>query len=123
MIPVQIPFKRNLKDMENKFEYLRIDGRNQLPAPWSDYPVLTEYETVTVYRNGRDYLDALVGQQDGWWTSGGGFNPGRKWGQFATRENALLWALGRMLCHEKLRGAARQAVLDRIDNIRQLRLF
>ncbi|EFI03566.1 hypothetical protein HMPREF9007_03055 [Bacteroides sp. 1_1_14] len=55
--------------------------------------------------------------------SGGGFNPGRKWGQFATRENALLWALGRMLCHEKLRGAARQAVLDRIDNIRQLRLF
>jgi len=85
MIPVQIPFKRNLKDMENKFEYLRIDGRNQLPAPWSDYPVLTEYETVTVYRNGRDYLDALVGQQDGWWTSGvhmevdgsgGGFNPG-----------------------------------------------
>ena len=88
MIPVQIPFKRNLKDMENKFEYLRIDGRNQLPAPWSDYPVLTEYETVTVYRNGRDYLDALVGQQDGWWTSGvhmGGrfrrrFQPGAQMG-------------------------------------------
>lgn len=106
MTPVQIPFKRNFKDMENKFEYLKIDGR--------------------------DYLDALVGQQDGWWVagvhmevggSGGGFNPGRKWGQFATRENALLWALGRMLCHEKLRGAARQAVLDRIDNIRQLKLF
>ena len=103
MTPVQIPFKRNFKDMENKFEYLKID-----------------------------YLDALVGQQDGWWVagvhmevggSGGGFNPGRKWGQFATRENALLWALGRMLCHEKLRGAARQAVLDRIDNIRQLTLF
>ena len=108
MTPVQIPFKRNFKDMENKFEYLKIDGREQLPAPWSDYPVLREYETVTVYRNGRDYLDALVGQQDGWWVagvhmevggSGGGFNPGRKWGQFATRENALLWALGRMLCH------------------------
>lgn len=106
MTPVQIPFKRNFKDMENKFEYLKIDGR--------------------------DYLDALVGQQDGWWVagvhmevggSGGGFNPGRKWGQFATRENALLWALGRMLCHEKLRGAARQAVLDQIDNIRQLKLF
>lgn len=95
MTPVQIPFKRNFKDMENKFEYLKIDGREQLPAPWSDYPVLREYETVTVYRNGRDYLDALVGQQDGWWVagvhmevggSGGGFNPGRKWGQFATRE-------------------------------------
>lgn len=77
--------------MENKFEYLRIDGRGQLPVPWSDYPVLTEYETVSVYRNGRDYLDVLVGQQDGWWTSGvhmqvnnsgGGFNPGRKWGSF-----------------------------------------
>ncbi len=88
MTPVQIPFKRNFKDMENKFEYLKIDGREQLPAPWSDYPVLREYETVTVYRNGRDYLDALVGQQDGWWVvgvhmevggSGGGFNPGRKW--------------------------------------------
>lgn len=64
MTPVQIPFKRNFKDMENKFEYLKIDGREQLPAPWSDYPVLREYETVTVYRNGRDYLDALVGQQD-----------------------------------------------------------
>ena len=59
MTPVQIPFKRNFKDMENKFEYLKIDGRGQLPAPWSDYPVLREYETVTVYRNGRDYLDAL----------------------------------------------------------------
>ena len=98
MTPVQIPFKRNFKDMENKFEYLKIDGREQLPAPWSDYPVLREYETVTVYRNGRDYLDALVGQQDGWWVagvhmevggSGGGFNPGRKWGQFATRENGV----------------------------------
>ena len=81
MTPVQIPFKRNFKDMENKFEYLKIDGREQLPAPWSDYPVLREYETVTVYRNGRDYLDALVGQQDGWWVAGvhmevGGFGGG-----------------------------------------------
>ena len=65
MTPVQIPFKRNFKDMENKFEYLKIDGREQLPAPWSDYPVLREYETVTVYRNGRDYLDALVGHSAG----------------------------------------------------------
>ena len=46
MTPVQIPFKRNFKDMENKFEYLKIDGREQLPAPWSDYPVLREYEDV-----------------------------------------------------------------------------
>lgn len=118
--------------MENKFDYLKIDGRDQLPVPWSNYPVLTEYETVAVYRNGRDYLDVLVGQQDGWWVavvhmevnnSGGGFNPGRKWGQFATRDNALLWALGWMLCHKKMQGSARQAVLDKIDDIRQLKLF
>ena len=50
--------------MENKFEYLKIDGRDRLPSPWSSYPVLTEYETIPVYRNGRDYLDVLVGRQD-----------------------------------------------------------
>lgn len=130
--PVQTPFKYNFKRMENKFEYLMIDGRGQLPEPWSNYPTLTDYETVTIYRNGRNYLDVLVGQQDGWWTagvhmqmggSGGGFNPGRKWGQFANRDNALLWALGWMLSNYELRGAARQAVLDKIDSIRQLKLF
>jgi hypothetical protein len=118
--------------MKNKFEYLMIDGRGQLPEPWSNYPVLTDYETVTIYRNGRNYLDALVGQQDGWWTagvhmqiggSGSGFNPGRKWGQFSTRDNALLWALGWMLSNYELQGAARQAVLDKIEGIRQLKLF
>lgn len=71
--------------MENKFEYLRIDGRDRLPSPWFSYPVLTEYETVAIYRNGRDYLDVLVGRQDGWWTAGvhmqvnssvAGFGPG-----------------------------------------------
>ena len=75
--------------MKNPFEYLKIDGRGQLPEPWSDYPVLTEYETVPVYRDGRDYVDVFVGQQDGWWVcgvhmnahgSGSGFYPGRKWG-------------------------------------------
>lgn len=118
--------------MENKFEYLRIDGRDQLPAPWSSYPTLTEYETVAVYRNGRDYIDVLAGQQDGWWTagvrvqvcgSGSGFNPGRKWGQFASRDNALLWALGSLLSGHRLKGAALQAVLDKIEEIRQLKLF
>lgn len=131
MTPVQIPFKRNFKDMENKFEYLKIDGREQLPAPWSDYPVLREYETVTVYRNGRDYLDAL------WDSRTAGGLPAFTWrwavpAVVSTRDvngdslppvRMPLWALGRMLCHEKLRGAARQAVLDRIDNIRQLTLF
>lgn len=118
--------------MENKFKYLKIDGRKQLPEPWSNYPTLTDYETVPVYRQGRDFLDALVGQQDGWWTagihmqiggSGGGFNPGRKWGQFANRENALLWSLGCMLSRNEVKGTARQAILDKIDGIRQLKLF
>ena len=40
MTPVQIPFKRNFKDMENKFEYLKIDGREQLPAPLERLPSL-----------------------------------------------------------------------------------
>lgn len=129
---VQIPFKHNFKRMENKFDYLKIDGRKQLPAPWSNYPVLTDYETVTVYRQGRDFLDALVGQQDGWWTAGvhmqigsagGGFNPGRKWRQFANRDNALLWALGWMLSQKETKGAARKAALDKIESIRQLKLF
>lgn len=87
MTPVQIPFKRNFKDMENKFEYLKIDGREQLPAPWSDYPVLREYETVTVYRNGRDYLDALVGQQDGWWVAGVHMEVGGSGGGFTRDVN------------------------------------
>lgn len=132
MIPVQTPFKRNFKDMENRFDYLKIDCRGQLPSPWQSYPTLSDYETVPVYRSGHDYVDVLVGQQDGWWTSGvrmqvggsaAGFNPGRKWGQFATRENALLWALGSLLCERSVRGAARQSVLERIDAIRQLKLF
>lgn len=34
MTPVQIPFKRNFKDMENKFEYLKIDGvASSFPLP------------------------------------------------------------------------------------------
>lgn len=118
--------------MNNPFEYLKIDGREQLPTPWYDYPVLREYETVPVYRNGRDYVDTIVGQQDGWWVSGvkmdvhgsgGGFNPGRKWGQFTTRNNALLWAMGWILSQREVHGAVQQTVLEKIDYIRQLKLF
>lgn len=119
--------------MKNPFEYLKIDGRGQLPEPWSDYPVLTEYETVPVYCDGRDYVDVFVGQQDGWWVcgvhmnahgSGSGFYPGRKWGQFATRDNALLWGLGWILSWlEEPHGAIQRAVRERIDDIRQLKIF
>lgn len=117
---------------ENRFEYLLIDGRKDLPTPWSDYPVLCDYETVVIYQQGREYLHALIGIQDGYWVAGlktncgsggSGFNPGRKWGQFASRDNALLWALGCMLARDYVQGPARQAVLDKINDIRQLKLF
>lgn len=116
----------------NRFEYLRIDGKKDLPNPWHAYPVLCDYETVAIYQQGREYLHALIGIQDGYWVAGvkmnygsggGGFNPGRKWGQFATHDNALLWVLGYMLAEDKLQGPARQAVLDKINDIRQLKLF
>ena len=77
-------------------------------------------------------MDALIGRQDGRWVagirfksgiSGHYFNPGRKWGEFASRNNALLWVLGWMLTREEVTGAARNAVLVRINDIRQLRLF
>lgn len=122
----------NRRGMENRFEYLRIDGRGSLPEPWSGYPVLKEYETVIVYREGRDFLHALIGVQDGYWVAGAaiwmagggsGFLPGRKWGQFASRNNALLWSLGYMLTDRNVTGAARDAVLKRIESIRQLSLF
>lgn len=118
--------------MENKFDYLRIDGRDSLPEPYSDYPVLKDYETIIVYQEGRNYLHSLIGIQDGYWVAGvniwmasGGaaFLPGRKWGQFASRDNALLWSLGYMLTDSRLKGAARDAVLRKIESIRQLSLF
>lgn len=118
--------------MENKFKHLLIDCRKELPSPWHAYPLLRDFETVVVYQQGREYLHALIGMQDGYWvagvkikscTGGGGFNPGRKWGQFASHDNALLWALGYMLAEDYVQGPARQAVLAKINDIRQLKLF
>lgn len=118
--------------MENKFEHLRIDCRKELPGDWSNYLTLSDYEVVPVYREGPYIMDALIGRQDGRWVagirfksgiSGHSFNPGRKWGEFASRDNALLWALGWMLTREEVTGAARHAVLVRINDIRQLKLF
>lgn len=118
--------------MENKFEHLRIDVRKEFPEPWTNYPVLSDYEVVPVYREGPYVMDALIGRQDGRWvagirfksgTSGHYFAPGRKWGEFATRDNALLWALGWMLTRDEVTGAARRVVLKRINDLRQLKLF
>ncbi len=92
----------------NPYADLRIDNRADLPAPWYDYPVLQsgEYRTEILYTNGRDYVKVHIGQQDGVWVAattwmiGGssrGCHPGRKWGEFASEQNALLWAFGELL--------------------------
>lgn len=118
--------------MENKFDYLRIDGRKDLPEPWCDYPVVSDFETVPVYQGDGEYLYVLIGQQDGYWVAGVSyktkslsrcFYPGRKWGQFASRDNALLWGLGYMLGSNEIHGAASKAILYKINDTRQLKLF
>lgn len=125
-------FEHKFNVMENKFEHLRKDCRKELPQPWTHYPVLSDYEVVPVYREGPYIMDALIGQQDDRWvvgvrfkcgTSGHYFAPGRKWGEFVSRENALLWALGWMLTREEVTGVVRRIVLERINDIRQLKLF
>ena len=104
--------------MKNPFEHLRIDRRKELPAPWTDYPVLHDFITVTVYNAGSDYVGIHLGIQDGRWVAGltvrHGFGysncyPGRKWGEFDSRHD--------------VQGPVRHAVLRRIEQERQLSLF
>lgn len=118
--------------MDNKFEHLKFDSKKDLPEPWYNYPVLSEYDTILIYTKGRDYLRSLIGQQDGYWVAGvdihiggssTGFLPGRKWGYFATRDKALLWTLGYMLSFRRVTGKIRKSVLDKIESVRQLSLF
>ena len=91
-------------------------------------------ENVTVETtNGRDYVKVHIGQQDGVWVAattwmiGGssrGCHPGRKWGEFASEQNALLWAFGELLAEEGvLPPAAIKTVKARIFEIRQYKLF
>lgn len=104
-----------------EIESLRRPANRQsadLPAPWYDYPVLQsgEYRTEILYTNGRDYVKVHIGQQDGVWVAattwmiGGssrGCHPGRKWGEFASEQNALLWAFGELLAEEGVLPPAR----------------
>lgn len=119
----------------NPFADLRIDNRADLPVPWYDYPVLQsgEYRTEILYTSGRDYVKVHIGQQDGAWVaattwmiggSGRGCHPGRKWGEFASEQNARLWAFGELLAEEGvLPPAAIKTVKARIFEIRQYKLF
>ena len=50
--------------------------------------------------------------------------PRRKWGEFASEKNALLWAFGELLAEEGvLPPAAIKTVKARIFEIRQYKLF
>lgn len=119
----------------NPFENLRIDNRADLPEPWYDYPVLRSKacRTETLYTCKYDYVKIRTGQQDGVWVAatdwmiggtGNGYNPGRKWGEFSTEQNARLWALGELLTKKDiLPSAAIKTIEAHIDEIRQYKLF
>src|SRR3954465_14002420 len=81
-------------------DYL-IDNKHLLPDPWYNYPVLQEeheWETIQLLRKPHKFKGTKikVGMQDGVWVLGysflsGGCNPGRKWGEFASRSHAILY--------------------------------
>ena len=107
----------------NPYADLRIDNRADLPAPWYDYPVLQsgEYRTEILYTSGRDYVKVHIGQQDGAWVAATTWMIG---GEFASEQNALLWAFGELLAEEGvLPPAAIKTVKARIFEIRQYKLF
>lgn len=88
---------------KNRFEHLRIDTKEILPAPYYNYPVLqnNEFETLVIAFPGDVHkeVDLRVGLQDNVWTLGysvfgSSCNPGRKWGQFTSKKDALLYGLG-----------------------------
>ena len=78
-------------------------------------------------------MKSRTGQQDGVWVAatdwmiggtGSGYNPGRKWGEFSTEQNARLWALGELLTKKDiLPSAAIKTIEAHIDGIRQYKLF
>lgn len=113
--------------MKNPYEHLRT-------SPGYDYPVLKDFENIAIYNDGVEYITIHVGVQDGFWvvgasykigTAGGGCYPGRKWGQFDSRDNAILWKLGAILGIDSINmpGNIRKAIVLKIDEIRQLSLF
>lgn len=128
--------------MENQFKHLKIENKDRLPEPWYDYNVLQngQYQTALIYSKNRDYIKIHTGIQDGVWTSGhsyhvadsySGMNPGRKWGEFESKDDAILYELGFILealeKAQKRTPAAIKAVQQEIKRIRfdkrQLTLF
>ena len=117
--------------MKNPFENLRTDTRPILQGKWVNYPALRDFSTRHVFVDGRFHVKVLTGQQDGQWVAGVsiqmpnngyGFFPSRRWGQFASEKNAMLWALGCALTL-KLVAPADKAVKNEIEKLSQFNLF
>jgi hypothetical protein len=84
----------------------RIENKHLLPVPWYDYHVLQsgEYEIIHLLRKENKMMGSIirVGVQDGVWTLGYSFcgnccNPGRKWGEYRSREEAI-----RQFCTDRI---------------------
>ena len=118
----------------NVFEHLKIDTHKELGDRWMDYPALktSEFEYVSVWVEKWDEATVLIGQQENAWVCGvriftrrGGnsFNPGLKWGKFASKTNAILWGLGYILRNNYNIPDIKKAALEMIEKYRQPSLF
>lgn len=122
----------------NPYSNLICDTKSVLPQPWYDYPVLKAYESIDVYRQGRsERITIKIGQQDGRWVAsydfwlgqeGGGSNPGRKWGDFNTRCDAMLYTLGKLremfgVRYPQVRLALSQTINAELEPYKQPTLF
>lgn len=119
---------------KNVFEHLKIDTHKELGERWMDYPVLQEgeFERVSVWVDYREDATILIGQQGGAWVCGiiintretyCGFNPGLKWGKFASRTDTILWGLGYILRCYSNKPPLKKAALEMIEKYRQPSLF
>ncbi len=101
----------------------RINGKI-----WYHYPVVTKYKTVTIFAvSPHHFFRVKIGKQDDKIVSGydyelnsglgGGCNPGRKWGEFDSYDEALEYELNKkvqMLQKIKEPNAAEKDALRRI---------
>lgn len=78
----------------------RIDHKHLLGNRWMDYQVLKEEEFDTIDLYPENVLEGkiYIGKQDGFWVSGQdifghGYFPGRKWGVFESRADAILYVI------------------------------
>ncbi len=73
---------------------------------WYKYPVIANYKTVTIFNvSSHHFFRIKIGKQDGKIVSGydyqfksglgGGCNPGRKWGEFDSYDEALEYELNK----------------------------